>query len=89
MNGSEDTLRREAVDRVRRRREFATHVVAYVVVNAALVAIWALTGGGYFWPAWVIGLWGIGLLMNMWDVFWRRPITELDIEREIERLQHM
>jgi hypothetical protein len=89
MQQSEETLRHEATERVRKRREFATHVVAFVVVNAALIAIWALTGGGYFWPAWVLGLWGVGLVMNMWDVFWRRPITEHDIEREIERLEKM
>jgi hypothetical protein len=55
-------------------------------VNAALVAIWAFTGAGYFWPAWVLGLWGIGLILNAWDVFWRRPITEADIDREVKKL---
>jgi hypothetical protein len=29
-----------------------------------LVAIWALGGGGYFWPAWVIAWWGVALLMR-------------------------
>jgi len=76
MTYTEDALRRAATDRVQKRREFATHVVAYVVVNAAFVAIWALTGGGYFWPAWLLGLWAVGLVMNAWDVFWRRPITK-------------
>jgi 2TM domain len=87
MTYTEDALRRAATDRVQKRREFATHVVAYVVVNAAFVAIWALTGGGYFWPAWLLGLWAVGLVMNAWDVFWRRPITKGEIEREMERLE--
>ena len=86
MDRSEEALRREATERVRKRRDLATHAVAYVVVNAMLVAIWAFTGHGYFWPAWVLGLWGVGLLLNVWDVLWRRPITERDIEREMERL---
>ncbi len=49
--------------------------------------MWALTGGGYFWPAWVLGFWGIGVVMNIWDVYFRRPVTEHDIEQELKRLQ--
>lgn len=74
-------------ERVRRqiqaRRDFGTHLVSYLVVNGFLVAIWALTGGGYFWPAWVMGAWGIGLVMHAWDVFLRRPVTEADIDAEL------
>jgi hypothetical protein len=33
--------------------------VTYLVVSALLVAIWALTGAGYFWPIWPILGWGI------------------------------
>jgi uncharacterized protein YndB with AHSA1/START domain len=29
--------------------------------------------------------WGIGVVMNAWDVYWRPQITEQDIGREIER----
>jgi hypothetical protein len=29
--------------------------------------------------------WGIGLVMNAWDVYGRREITEQDIQHEIER----
>ena len=31
---------------------------------------------------------GIGLVLNGWDVYLRRPITNADVEREITRL-HM
>ena len=37
------------------------HVRAYVAVSLMLVAIWALTGAGYFWPIWPILGWGIVL----------------------------
>ena len=33
-------------------------------VNVLLVAIWAFTGAGYFWPAWVIAWWGFALVMK-------------------------
>jgi hypothetical protein len=81
-----DDLRVQARKRLEKRRDFGAHVVAFVVVNTMLIATWVLTGGGYFWPAWIIGLWGIGLVMNAWDVFWRRPITEADVDREVGRL---
>jgi hypothetical protein len=77
----------EAEDEVRKRRDFTAHAITYVLVNAALVAIWAITGAGYFWPAWVLLGWGVGLALNAWDVFFRRPITESEIEREVARVQ--
>jgi hypothetical protein len=81
----QDPLRRAAIERLQNRRGFAPHLVSYVVVNAFLVAIWATTGAGYFWPAWVIGFWGIGLVMHAWTAFWQKPITEQDVQREMER----
>lgn len=46
---------------VRRLRRFYTDALIYAVVNVGLILIWALSGGGYFWPIWVIIGWGIGL----------------------------
>jgi 2TM domain len=71
--------------RVTDRRELGSHVVAYVVVNTFLVLVWAVTGGGYFWPAWVLGTWGIGLVLHAWDVFGRRPVTDADVQAELDR----
>ena len=78
--------REQAFERVKKRRDFQGHLVAFAVVNAALWTIWALTGAGWPWPVWVTGLWGIGLVMNAWDVFIRRPVTEADVQREIDRI---
>jgi fatty acid desaturase len=80
---SEEWIR--ARKRVTDRRELGSHVVAYVVVNAFLVLVWAVTGGGYFWPAWVLGPWGIGLVLHAWDVFGRRPVTDADVQAELDR----
>lgn len=71
--------------RLQAKRDLSTHVVVYVVVNAFLVVFWYLGGGGYFWPAWVMAAWGIGLVMNVWDVYGRKPITEADIDAELRR----
>ena len=42
-------------------RAFVVHFRFYVLVIAMLVAIWAITGGGYFWPVWPALGWGIGV----------------------------
>ena len=47
-----------------RRRWDSQHVATYVSVSVMLVAIWALTGAGYFWPVWPILGWGIGVLAD-------------------------
>jgi DUF1707 SHOCT-like domain len=35
---------------------------AFVLTSVLLVAIWALTGAGYFWPVWPILGWGLFVL---------------------------
>jgi hypothetical protein len=72
--------------RVTERRDFGSHLVVYVVVNAFLILVWAVTGAGYFWPAWVLGCWAIGLVLHAWEVFFHRPVTDADIEAELRRL---
>jgi len=47
--------------------------------------VWALSGQGYFWPAWVMGAWGIGLVMHVWDAYFRKTVTEADIDEELRR----
>ena len=82
-------LRDEAVKRLRKKQDFHGHVLVYVLVNATLWAIWALaTAGGFPWAVFPTALWGIGLVMNAWDVYGRRPFTEAQIRAEIDRLRH-
>ena len=71
--------------RVTDRREFGSHLLVYVVVNVFFIAIWAATSAGYFWPAWVLGGWGIGLVLHGWDAFFRRPVTDADVQAELQR----
>ena len=84
---SEQELRKLAVSRLKKKRDFRTHVVIYVIVNAMLVGIWAVTGAGFFWPIFPILGWGIGVGANAWDVYGRKPITEDEVQRETERLR--
>ncbi len=77
--------RTAALARLEAKREFRNHVAVYVIVNSMLVAIWALTGQGYFWPVWPILGWGIGLVFHGWKVYYEKPISEEAIRREMER----
>jgi len=88
LGGAPDDLRGAAIGRLKKRREFQTHLFAYIVINGLVWAVWAMTGEGYPWPLWLSGLWAVGLIFNAWDVYVRRPITEDDIRHEVERLSH-
>jgi hypothetical protein len=84
---SEDDLREQAIQRLKKKRDFRSHVFIYVAVNAMLVVIWAVTGSGFFWPIFPIIGWGIAVAGNAWDVYGRKPITEDEIRREADRLR--
>ena len=77
--------RAQARKRLQDRRKIVSDVVAYVVINAFLVFVWLMSGGGYFWPGWVMAGWGILLVLHVWEVFWRRPITEAEVDQEVSR----
>jgi hypothetical protein len=59
----------------RDRRDFQEHLRTYVMIMALLVAIWALTGMGYFWPVWPMLGWGIGVMSHASAVRGRRRST--------------
>jgi hypothetical protein len=84
----DEVLRERAIKRLKRRRDFYGHLLVYFLVNAFLVLIWALTDvNGFFWPVFPIVGWGIGVVMNAWDVFRNEEFGEEQIRREVERLQ--
>ena len=84
-----ETLREAALRSLKKRRDFRTHLMTYILVNTALVAVWAITmPGGFFWPVFPLVFWGIGVALNAWDAYVAGDITEEQIEREVQRLQH-
>ncbi len=82
----ETDRRSRAVVRLRKKREFRTHLFVYVVVNAALIVIWAVTGAGFFWPVFPLLGWGIGVVFHAQDAYGNHEISEEDIRREMERM---
>lgn len=83
----EEQLRLRAIRQLKKRRDFYGHVLIFVLVNAAVITLWTMGDRGFFWPVFLLFGWGIGLVMNAWDVFYRSYEDEAQIEREIERLR--
>lgn len=77
--------REQARKRVERKHKFRGDDVAYVLINAFLIGIWAFSGAGYFWPGWVLAGWGVMLALDAWNLFFRRPISEEEVDTEMRR----
>jgi hypothetical protein len=83
-------LRERAIKRLEKRRDLAGHLLVYVLVNAFIVLIWFMSGSnGFFWPVFPIVGWGIGVVMNAWDVYRDDEFDEMQIRREMDRLQRI
>jgi hypothetical protein len=77
--------RAAAVLRLQRRRGLITHAAVFGVFQIAMIAIWALTGLGEFWPGWTILLWGAALALHASLAILRQPITDSAVFRATAR----
>jgi signal transduction histidine kinase len=77
--------RAAAILRLRRRRGLVTHAAVFGVFQIAMIAIWALTGMGDFWPGWTILLWGVVLALHASLAILRQPITDSAVYRATAR----
>jgi hypothetical protein len=81
-------LRRLAIRRADMKLAFRSHLMAYVLVNAGLVAINLLTSPGYFWAIWPMLGWGIGLGAHAASVYMNgEGMRDRLIEQELEKLR--
>ncbi|HKC26787.1 MAG TPA: histidine kinase [Jatrophihabitans sp.] len=55
-----------------RRRRLAVHIAADAVLAPLEIAVWALSGAGFFWPAFPLAALAIALSLHVWLEF-RRP----------------
>ena len=85
-DATDGAARRRARKRLEKKRNLQGGVIVYIVINAFLVGVWAVTGAGYFWPGWVLAGWGVALVLGFWD-YSRRPITDAEIDQELRRMQ--
>jgi FtsH-binding integral membrane protein len=85
------TLRDYAKKSLKKKAEFKQYLWVYLAVSLLTSAIWFLTTPeDYFWPVWVIFGMGIGAVfagIDAYGSFGKKPITESDIDAEVERLK--
>jgi len=80
-------LRDEAIRRLRKKQDFRGHLLVYALANVVVWTIYLLTSPhGFPWPVFVTAGWGIGVVMNAWEIYGRRPITEAQVRHEIDAL---
>ena len=88
---SESELRRLAVRRLRRKRAFRRHLSVYLGVNTAFWLVWIIGGIAsrwiFPWPIFPTVFWGLFILGEASDLYWRAPLTEAQVQREIEHLR--
>jgi hypothetical protein len=84
---NDSSIRDRALERIEKKQEFHAHLLAYVLVNAMLIGIWAVTGAGFFWPIFPLMGWGIGIGFHAWDTYRLGEPSERQIQREIEHLR--
>ena len=75
----------EAFTYVRKLRGFYIHLFQYVVITLALLAINLIFSPRYLWSLWVMGGWGLGILMHAFRVF--RPAWVLGPQWERRQVE--
>jgi hypothetical protein len=83
-----------AKKRVEEKKSLLIHALVYLVVNALLVTIWAVSGSGYLWFLWPLGGWGVGLIFHFLGVFvfdremgWEKKAIEKEAEKIWDKIE--
>jgi hypothetical protein len=60
-------------------------VMGLISGNALFIFIWFVSGMGYFWPIWIMGWWGIGVVVNFANAFLNPEYRERAFERWLSK----
>jgi hypothetical protein len=75
-----------AIQRLKLKQDFKGIAAAGVLAAIVAVVIWAVGEGGYFWPAWVMVLGIIPIVVQGWKAYGpANRISEDDVQREMAR----
>jgi 2TM domain len=81
-----DNARELAIQRLKMKQDFKAILAGGLFAAVIVVVIWAIGGGGYFWPIWVILGAAIGIVAQGWKAYGpSNRITEDDVQREMGR----
>jgi hypothetical protein len=91
---SDDDLYRRAKARVNQLRSLYIHTIAYVMINAFLIALNLLMSPGVLWFVWPLLGWGVGLATHAvlvygiggrWGAEWEERTIRALMERDRAR----
>ncbi len=83
---SPDKARELAIQRLKLKQDFKGILAGGLLAVAVVVVIWAIGGGGYFWPVWVMLGAAIGIVAQGWKAYGpSNRISEEDVQREMSR----
>lgn len=87
MGAKEHELRERALVRLKKKRDFVSHLLCYLLANALCLGIWLADGGdfGNFWPIFPLAGWGVIVILHAREVFLSEP-SEAEIHKEMDRL---
>lgn len=85
----EELIRRRVRKKLKARSEFLQHLAVYMSINLMLWIIWAAARGGFPWPIFVSLPWGIGIMSQYIDYYYRHgrgaDQGEAEVASEITR----
>jgi hypothetical protein len=83
---SADNARELAIQRLKLKQDFKGVAAGGIFAVIVVVVIWAIGGGGYFWPVWVMLGVAIAISTQGWKAYGpSNRITEEDVQREMSR----
>jgi hypothetical protein len=88
----DEQLYKEARKRVRRLRNFYSHIAMYVVVSTFLTFVNWFSNPGHWWVKWVWIGWGIGIFFSALGLYKRNILfsdawEERKIKEEMEKMK--
>ena len=88
---TEAELRRVAISRLKKKRDFRSHLFVYLVINVAFWVGWFVDGVvnqfEFPWPVFPTVVWGLFILGHANDIYWKDPFREELVQHEIEKLR--
>ena len=86
---TEELIRLRIQKKLKARSELLQHLAVYLSVNVMLWMIWAFARGGFPWPIFVSASWGIGVLSQYIDYYFKHgrgaDQGEAEVASEITR----
>ena len=85
----ETQARKAAEERLQQQAGFKKMVAGFLGLIVLAVVIWALTGQGYFWPAWMILGLAVATAATAWSAYGPRPKgpSQAEIDEEARKFE--